>query len=88
MQALLDGEVKVAGDKVFLVKDDKATLAATGEPATVPEDAEDVSNNNRMRGALDAALSTLRLFSPDLAVRAGGGRRSRQGDARGGPAAA
>jgi urea transport system permease protein len=69
VQALLDGEVKVAGDKVYLVKDDKATIAATGEPAKLPDDAEDVTNNNRMRGALDAVLSTLRLFSPDLAVR-------------------
>ena len=69
VQALLDGEVKVAGDKVYLVQGDKATIAATGEPATVPDDAEDVTNNNRMRGALDAVLSTLRLFSPDLAVR-------------------
>src|SRR5205085_3064125 len=69
VQALLDGEVKVAGDKVYLVKDDKTTLAATGEPAKAPDDAEDVSNNNRMRGALAAVLSTLRLVSPDLAVR-------------------
>jgi len=69
VQALLDGEVKVAGDKVYLVQNDKATIAATGEPATAPEDAEDVTNNNRMRGALDAVLSTLRLFSPDLSVR-------------------
>jgi len=69
VQALLDGEVKVAGDKVYLVQGDKATIAATGEPTKVPDDAEDVTNNNRMRGALDAVLSTLRLFSPDLAVR-------------------
>ncbi len=69
VQALLDGEVKVAGDKVYIVHDDKTTLAASGEPASLPEAAEDVSNNNRMRGALDAVLSTLRLFSPDLGVR-------------------
>ena len=35
----------------------------------MPDDAEDVTNNNRMRGTLDAVLSTLRLFSADLAVR-------------------
>ena len=69
VQALLDGEVKVAGDKVYIVHDDKTTLAASGEPASLPEAAEDVTNNNRMRGALDAVLSTLRLFSPDLTVR-------------------
>ena len=69
VKALLDDGVKVAGDKVFIVHDGKATLAATGAEAPLPEDAEDVSNNNRMRGALDAVLSTLRLFSPDLSVR-------------------
>ena len=69
VQALLADEVKVAGDQVYIVHDDKATLAASGEPATLPEAAEDVSNNNRMRGALDAVLSTLRLFSSDLSVR-------------------
>ena len=88
MQALLDDEVKVAGDKVFIVHDDKAIDAATGAPATLPDGAEDVINNNRMRGALEAALAALRLFSPDVAVRARGDRRARQGDARRRPAAA
>ena len=69
VQALLDDEVKVAGDKVYLVHDGKTTLAATGQDAALPEAVEDVSNNNRMRGALDAVLSTLRLFSADLSVR-------------------
>ncbi len=67
--ALLDDEVKVAGDKVFIVHDGKTTLAATGQEAPLPDTAEEVSNNNRMRGALDAVLSTLRLFSPELSVR-------------------
>jgi urea transport system permease protein len=35
---------------------------ATGA-ATVPDDAEDVVNNNRMRGELEAALAALKLFS-------------------------
>ncbi|MGZ5156991.1 MAG: urea ABC transporter permease subunit UrtB, partial [Caldimonas sp.] len=69
VKALLDDEVKVAGDKVYIVHDGKTTLAASGEQAALPEAAEDVSNNNRIRGALDAVLSTLRLFSPDLSVR-------------------
>jgi urea transport system permease protein len=69
VQALLDDEVKVAGDKVFIVHDGKASDAATGAEAALPEGAEDVTNNNRMRGALEAALAGLRVFSPDLAVR-------------------
>ena len=72
VQALLDGEVKVAGDKVFIVgPDGKGVDAASGVAAAVPDSAEDVSNNNRMRGALEAALASVRLLSNDVAVRRG-----------------
>lgn len=71
LQALLDDQVKVAGDKVYVVKDDKAVDAATGQAATVPAEAEDVVNNNRMRGAIGASLAALQLFSPELATRQG-----------------
>ena len=70
VQALLDGEVKVAGDTAYVVRDDKVTDAATGVAAKLPDTAEDVSNNNRMRGALEAAQAALRLFSNDRAMRA------------------
>jgi urea transport system permease protein len=69
VQALLDDEVKIAGDKVLVVHDGKTTDAATGAEATLPESAEDVTNNNRMRGALEAALASLKVLSPDPAVR-------------------
>jgi len=69
-QALLDGAVKVDGDRVFIVRPDgKGVDAASGLPAMVPDSAEEVSNNNRMRGALEAALASLRLLSADLGVR-------------------
>jgi urea transport system permease protein len=68
-QALLDDAVKTTATGVFIVHDDKAVDAATGQPAKLPDDAEDVSNNNRVRGALETALSGLRLLSPDLATR-------------------
>ncbi|MBX3621346.1 MAG: urea ABC transporter permease subunit UrtB, partial [Rhizobacter sp.] len=70
LQALLDDAVKFKGDQVFVVKDDKALDAVTGAEATLPEDAEDVVNNNRMRGALQAALGALQLSSPDAQARA------------------
>lgn len=70
LQALADDAVKTAGERVFVVKDDKATDPATGAAAELPADAEDVVNNNRMRGELDTALAALKLFSPDDAVRA------------------
>ncbi|MCW5666833.1 MAG: urea ABC transporter permease subunit UrtB [Piscinibacter sp.] len=71
VQALLDDAVKVAGEQVFVVRDDKA-VDATGAPATLPAEAEDVVNNNRVRGALNAARAALQLFSPDLATRRAG----------------
>ena len=68
-QALLDDSVKTTATGVFIVHDDKATDAVTGQPVKLPDDAEDVSNNNRLRGALQTALSGLRLVSPELPVR-------------------
>src|SRR6187402_2884271 len=71
VQAMLDDEVKVAGDKVFIIHDGKTTDAASGAAATLPAGAEDVTNNNRTRGALEAALAGLRVLSPDVGVRRG-----------------
>jgi urea transport system permease protein len=70
LQALADDVVKVVGDRVFIVRDGVATDPVSGAPATLPEGAEDVVSNNRMRGELDAALAGLRLFSPDVRQRA------------------
>ena len=69
VQALLADEVKVAAGKVLIVHDGKATDAASGAATTLPDGAEDVTNNNRMRGALEAALASIKLLSPDAAVR-------------------
>jgi len=84
IQALADDAVKTAGDKVFVIKDDKGFDPVTGVEVKVPEDAEDVINNNMMRGELDTALAALKLFSKDEKVRAdaikvlaGGGDESR-----------
>ena len=69
LQALADDAVKVTAGQVFIVRDDKATDPVTGQAAVLPADAEDVINNNRMRGEIDAALSALKLFSSDARVR-------------------
>ena len=69
IQAVSDDAVKVAGDKVFIVRDGKGTDPVSGAAATVPDGAEDVINNNRMRGELDSALAALKLFSPDEKVK-------------------
>jgi urea transport system permease protein len=69
IQALADDAVKTQGEKVFLVKDGKAFDAVTGTELPLPADAEDVINNNLMRGELDSALAALKLFSKDESVR-------------------
>ncbi|WP_221210288.1 urea ABC transporter permease subunit UrtB [Variovorax sp. Sphag1AA] len=70
IQAMSDDAVKVTEDKVFVIKDDKAFDPVTGAELKLPDDAEDVVNNNMMRGALDAAQAALKLTSKDDAVRA------------------
>jgi urea transport system permease protein len=70
LQALLADEVKVSGGKAYVVRDGQAVDAATGVAAKLPDDAEDVVNNNRMRGELEAAQAALGLFSKDRAQRA------------------
>jgi urea transport system permease protein len=70
IQALSDDAVKTAGGQLFVVRDDKATDPVTGAQAKLPEDAEEIINNNRMRGELDSALAAMKLFSRDDAVRA------------------
>ncbi|WP_213955479.1 MULTISPECIES: urea ABC transporter permease subunit UrtB [unclassified Variovorax] len=70
IQAMADDSVKFTADKVFLMKGDKGYDPVTGAELKVPDDAEDVVNNNLMRGAFDAAQSVLKLVnSKDEAVR-------------------
>jgi len=65
LQALSEDAVKVAGDQVLVLKEGKGFDPVSGMEAAVPDSAEDVVNNNRMRGELDSALAMLRLFSKD-----------------------
>ena len=56
--------------KAVYIKDDAGTLtdAATGQPASgdAPADLDNVRLNNRLRGAIDAALGGLTLLSPAI----------------------
>jgi len=65
IQALADDAVKTQGEKVFVVKDDKAYDPVTGAEVPLPADAEDVINPNLMRSEIDNALAALKLFSKD-----------------------
>jgi urea transport system permease protein len=69
LQAMTDDAVKVNGTQVLVVRDGKAIDPVSGNATALPDTAEDVINNNRMRGEIDAALSALQLLSPDAALR-------------------
>ena len=69
LQALSEDAVKATGDRLFIVGDGQGFDPVSGAAAAVPEGAEYVVNNNRMRGELDAALASLRLFSRDEKLR-------------------
>jgi len=70
VQALLDDAVKLTPQAVLVVEGDQVLDAATRLKAQLPDDAEDVVNNNRMRAALQSAAALLKLFSPQLDERA------------------
>jgi urea transport system permease protein len=70
LKALADGEVRVSGTSVLLVKDGEATDAATGAAVRpLPEPLDEVMVNNRLRREIDGALAALRLVSSERSVR-------------------
>ncbi|MEO7851419.1 MAG: urea ABC transporter permease subunit UrtB [Rubrivivax sp.] len=69
LESLLADEVRTFEGKAYIVRDGKATDAATGASAELPAGADDVSNNNRMRREIGVALATIKLLSADAAVR-------------------
>jgi urea transport system permease protein len=69
LQAMSDERVKVFGDAVWIVDGTQALNAVTGTVQALPEDAQDLLLNNRMRAEIDTALAVLKLFSPQAALR-------------------
>jgi len=69
LQQLQDDAVKTKGKSVYIVTDEATIDALTGMPVDLPEDADDVVNNNQMGSELDAAIATLNLLSTDPKVR-------------------
>jgi urea transport system permease protein len=70
IQALADDAVRTANEQVFVIRDEKAFDPVSGAELSLPDDAEDVINNNMMRSELDTALAAIQLFSSDARVRA------------------
>lgn len=69
LQALADNVVKFTPTQVIVVRDGQGLDAVTGLSVVVPEEAQDVMLNNRLRGEINTALAALKLFSPDVKVR-------------------
>jgi urea transport system permease protein len=74
LSAVAEGDaqvVEVKGAKrVLIVKSGEAVDAVTGEKlAAVPEGAEDVVANNRLRKEIEGALAALKLLAPERATR-------------------
>ena len=55
--------------QILIVEAGQAFDPATGKTGPAPEGADAISVNNRLRGAVEGALSGLKLFSQDRALR-------------------
>jgi urea transport system permease protein len=73
LSALQAGRLNARADGVLFIKSDDGTFidAASGQPApdVMASGLKQVRMNNPVRGAVDAALGSLRLFAPDPATR-------------------
>ncbi len=69
IQALANDAVKVAAGRAFIVKGEQFVDPISGQSMAHVAGAEDVVNNNRMRGEIDAALAAFKLRDNDVTVR-------------------
>jgi urea transport system permease protein len=70
LMAMKNGDAYATPDgSILIVNDDKAYDPATGTTGPLPEAIDGLMVNNRLRGAIDDALSALKLLSPDRAER-------------------
>jgi urea transport system permease protein len=70
LNALLEGNVQIAGKQILEIKGDAATDLVTGQAvAPIPTEREEVVLNNRVRRELASAVSALKLLAPERAVR-------------------
>ncbi len=69
-KAMQGDELLLLGGRLVIVTDSGAKDALTGEAVHAPSDQlESIIVNNRVRGALDAAVAALRLTAPDRETR-------------------
>ena len=75
LQALADDAVRTSGGKAYVVQGDAASDPVTGAVATLPADAEEVINNNYLRGVIEAAQAALALTGGDAQARRDAARK-------------
>jgi urea transport system permease protein len=68
-KALAGDAVKATDKQVWVIDNGQAKDPVSGAVSALPDDAQDVVSNNRMRGEIDAAIAALQLLSPDDTVR-------------------
>ena len=61
IKAMSEEAVRVQGERVFIVVDEAAVDAVTGEKLPLPDDASEVMINNRLRSAMESALAGMDL---------------------------
>ncbi|WP_234085930.1 urea ABC transporter permease subunit UrtB [Azonexus sp. R2A61] len=69
LQAMADDSLFVAGDRLFIFDGEHGFDAVSGSAADLPEGADSVTVNNRLRGELSNALAALKLFDADRNAR-------------------
>ena len=70
MKALQDDSLVMVKGRLAIVDGDAIKDALNGEPINAPADQRDtIVVNNRIRAALDGAIASLKLVSPDRAER-------------------
>ncbi len=69
LDALENGQLKVSGSAAFIDDGGKVTNLATGQAAALPQDAQEITVNNRLRREIENARSAMKLFSALAAER-------------------
>ena len=69
LQAMADDSLYVLDDKLFVFDGEITLDAFSGEAVELPEGADTITVNNRLRGELANALAALRLFDENRDVR-------------------
>jgi urea transport system permease protein len=69
LQAMADSSLYVLDDALFVFDGEETLDAFSGEVVELPDGADTITVNNRLRGELANALAALKLFDADRSVR-------------------